>query len=29
MAKVVVNELQKDLTKVPDHELRPHLIIEV
>jgi protein required for attachment to host cells len=28
MAKVVVHELQKDLTKVPDHELRPHLIIE-
>lgn len=28
MAKVVANELQKDLTKVPDHELRSHLIIE-
>jgi protein required for attachment to host cells len=25
MAKVVVKELQKDLTKVPDHELAGHL----
>ena len=25
MAKVVVKELQKDLTKVPDHELTGHL----
>jgi hypothetical protein len=24
-AKVVVKELQKDLTKVPDHELTGHL----
>ena len=28
MAEAVVKELQKDLTKVADHELRSHLIIE-
>jgi len=27
MAKAVVKELQKDLTKVADHELRSHLIL--
>jgi len=26
MAKIVVNDLQKDLTKVPDHDLTEHLL---
>jgi protein required for attachment to host cells len=26
MAKIVVNDLQKDLTKVPDHDLTEHIL---
>ena len=26
MAKIVVNDLQKDLTKVPDHALTEHIL---